>query len=371
MCIIIVKQKKGNLPHDVARLSAQMNPDGMGIMWLDTFEVELHKSNKWRLLDTERPFIVHFRYATIGAVNKSNTHPFQCGKSPNEWLMMNGTIRELGDATTCDTKVLANQLGEKPRQSWKDELSKHLCRFVTINTKSKSFQIYNKGLWVVRDGVWYSKDYVLETNMVAVYGTLKKGNSNYWYYLDRANFLGKGTTKDKYPLVCSNLPMLVDKKGVGYKVEVDVFAVSDSKLAELDRLEGHPTNYQRKQIWIKGKKKGGEVKCWVYFHNNVTIDSTSILLKTYDESYKPIHSWAGYDYKQYEKKDKAPCVQRTFYFEDEMQFEEEDVKFKEQKPLCIECFSDLEFDRFANYHCNGCDSWFAEDEVLKFNNYIN
>ena len=37
-----------------------------------------------------------------------------------------------------------------------------------------------------------------------------------------------------------------------------------------------------------------------------------------------------------------------------------------EKPICVDCFHDLEHDGFANYHCSGCDGWFTEDEVLRF-----
>jgi len=37
-----------------------------------------------------------------------------------------------------------------------------------------------------------------------------------------------------------------------------------------------------------------------------------------------------------------------------------------EKPICVNCFHDLEHDAFANYHCSGCDEWFTESEVLRF-----
>jgi tRNA(Ile2) C34 agmatinyltransferase TiaS len=37
-----------------------------------------------------------------------------------------------------------------------------------------------------------------------------------------------------------------------------------------------------------------------------------------------------------------------------------------EKPVCVECFHDLEHDGFANYHCSGCGEWFSENEVLRF-----
>ena len=115
MCVIIIKQKGKRIPREVAKTSSEINPHGLGIVWLDTFEVSYHKSTAYSLLDTERPFIAHFRYATIGAINKENTHPFRCGSNKQEWLMMNGTIKNLGDFKKSDSRVLAENLGEIPR----------------------------------------------------------------------------------------------------------------------------------------------------------------------------------------------------------------------------------------------------------------
>ena len=182
MCVIIIKQRGCKVSTEVTKTSARINPHGLGITWLDTFEVTYHKSAEYKVLDTDRPFIAHFRYATVGAIGRENTHPFVCGNSKNEYLMMNGTIQGLGNMKQCDSKILANQLGAMPRPRWKLELAQYDCRFVTINTYTKSFQIYNQKDWIQKDGVWYSKENVLEDNYIAVYGTLKKNYSNYWRY---------------------------------------------------------------------------------------------------------------------------------------------------------------------------------------------
>ena len=94
--------------------------------------------------------------------------------------------------------------------------------------------------WIKKDGVWYSKGNVLQDNLIAVYGTLKKGFGNYYTYLTSSKHLGNGKTKDKYPLVVDGLPYLFEKKGEGYNVKVDVFKVSDANLKNIDMLEGHP-----------------------------------------------------------------------------------------------------------------------------------
>lgn len=356
MCVIIIKQKGKQLATGVAQTSARINPHGLGIIWLDTFEVSYHESKEYKVLDTDRPFIAHFRYATIGAITKANTHPFRCGSNANEWLMMNGTIKGLGSVEMSDSRELALLLGEIPRHTWKSELEKYDCRFVTINTRNRTFQIYNQGDWIQRDGVWYSKENVLESHLVAVYGTLKKGNSNYWNYLSSSTFVGSGVTKEKYPLLIQGLPYLVDKAGTGHKVQVDVFRVSDTKLADLDRLEGHPTWYKRRQVNVS--VKGKVMSCWIYF-NPKAIKGGEVFHKTYtQETYKP----------QYTLFESKPARNKKWYEIEDRLALEEDTEFdvKNEKPICIECYNDLLYDGLSNYHCSGCDGWFKEAEVITF-----
>ena len=381
MCVIIVKQKKEqHVSKEVLKTSSKVNPHGLGVVWLDTFEVSYHKSKEYKVLDTTRPYIAHFRYATVGKINRANTHPFVCGNNADELLMMNGSIYSLGNFKTCDTKVLANQLVKKPRQSWKQELSKYDCRFTTINTRTRTFQIYNKELWTRKNGVWFSKDNVLLDNVVAVYGTLKKGYSNYNHYLRNSKYVGGGVTQDKYPLLIEGLPYMVNKKGVGHNVDVDVFKVSNTKLADLDKLEGHPRWYKREIIPIK-LKSGKIVNCWVYFNDKHVGENTKFH-KTYTQSYTTSNWWSGYSknkstfgkIKTYKPKS-FDWSQSTFNFDDDLTsdievdtFREDEIIREEElynkKPFCVNCYHDLEFDGFTNYHCNGCDSWFTETEIL-------
>lgn len=359
MCVIIIKQRGKKVAQEVAKTSARINPHGLGVVWLDTFEVSYHKSSDYKVLFTERPFIAHFRYATVGAIGRENTHPFRCGNNKNEWLMMNGTIRGMGTIKKSDSWVLADSLGAIPRHKWKSELEKYACRFVTINTHSRTYQIYNKELWTQRDGVWYSKDNVLEQHLVAVYGTLKKGYSNYHNHLSSSKHIGSGVTKEKYPLVIKGLPYLIEESGVGHNVEVDVFKVSDSVLANLDRLEGHPNWYRRKEVTILVKKK--PLVCWIYF--NIKEDSNGYVLHS-KYVQEPRNFW-------YERETLAAPIKKVesyqlslLDFEDEEEDSEFDVR--NEKPVCVECFHDLEHDGFMNYHCSGCNEWFSENEVLHF-----
>ena len=386
MCVIIIKDKGKELPKEVAKTSARINPHGLGIIWLDTFEVSFHESKEYKILDTTRPFIAHFRYATVGAINKENTHPFRCGSNRNEWLMMNGTIYKLGDAKRSDSRVLAESLGGVPRHEWKDTLEKYNSRFVTINTHSRTYQVYNKDLWTQRDGVWYSKDNVLEDNLVAVYGTLKKGYTNYNRFLTSSKYVGGGETKHRYPLIIKGLPYLIEREGHGHNVEVDVFKVNGQVLSDLDRLESHPTWYRRSQVPIM--VKGKELMCWVYFN---------IREKAENEVWHKAYKQEPYKAKWYEAEDRKEStkvdakkykgytvqdymessdVKPTFNVKEmsrrllELELDECDEcdfpSITEEKPMCSSCFHDVEYDFFGNYYCKSCDGWYSESEVLKY-----
>ena len=111
MCVIIIKQKGKDVPSNVLNSSARINPDGLGIVWLDTFEVSYHESKEYKVLETDRPYIAHFRYATIGKICKENMHPFECGVNKDELFMMNGTVKGYGNANMTDTEALAIELG--------------------------------------------------------------------------------------------------------------------------------------------------------------------------------------------------------------------------------------------------------------------
>ena len=111
MCIIIVKSKDKQVSPEILKNSSRINPHGLGVIFLDTNEVKYYQSKDWKVLDTNRPYIAHFRLATRGKVNKANTHPIVCGNNTNELLMHNGTIAGYGSHDMCDSKQLAIELG--------------------------------------------------------------------------------------------------------------------------------------------------------------------------------------------------------------------------------------------------------------------
>lgn len=341
MCVIIVKKDKKQSPMEIMKTASKINPHGLGVVWLDSLDVTYHKSSEYDVLDTERPFIAHFRYATVGAVNKSNTHPFVCGKQKDELLMMNGTIKGLGNAVDTDSKVLARSLGDIQRNLWKNNLSKYdSVRFLSINIKTGQYQIYNRHLWTKRDGIWYSKPNVLHDNYIAVYGTLKKGNSNYYNYLTTSTYVGRGETLDKYPLLVQGLPFLVNKKGIGHNVTVDVFKVSDDVMRNVDGLEGHPRWYRREQVDID-MGSGRVISCWVYF-NPKELSPRDVFYKSYEpKQYKRNRSTGYRQYSQVSLFNES--IDRT--------------------PYCIDCYSNLKSDGYDAWHCDRCGEWYTSDDV--------
>ena len=366
MCIIIVKQKGNKVPMQTLKNSARINQHGLGIIWLDTYNVEYHNSNDYKLLDTSRPYIAHFRYATKGAINLENTHPFNCGKFSDEFLFHNGTVKGYGDNKTCDSKALAQELGGVPRTEWKSKLGKYDSRFVSVNTRNRTFQIYNRDLWFNQDNVWYSKTNVIQDTIVGVYGTLRKGLGNSGY-LKNAKFISKAYTQNPYPLEISGLPYLHDVVGAGKKVVLEVYAVNKNTLENLDRLEGHPRHYARKQITLN-LEKGGTKLCWVYFVQNRSFNPNTKCISDYtlDKPKRPRIDYNNYTYNPYKMVPRYNEQYNNLFAS--VKFMEE-IADEEETKYCCTCITELVEDTAevsnSKYYCEECNASFTEDEVLR------
>jgi gamma-glutamylaminecyclotransferase len=295
MCVIIIKDGSNIIDDATLAASATINPHGLGIAWLDTGEVEKTTSDDWAQLRTERPYIAHFRYATIGKVSPANCHPFEI--NDEEVLFQNGTVHNLGYTNMTDTEHLAYLLHDIPKDLWEDVLEMTDCRFTTFNRKTKDYELYNIDMWEYSNEVMYSKKNVLGYNLVAVYGTLKKGNSNYYSYANDLKFVGHGKTVDKYPLIVNGLPYLLPKKDVGHNVKIDLFLADDATLKDLDVLEGHPTWYKREQVPIQ-LENGIIVNAWVYF--NIQEKDTGVHHESFEQNYKPMSYYSGLGTKKYD-----------------------------------------------------------------------
>lgn len=96
-------------------------------------------------------------------------------------------------------------------------------------------------------------------HIIFVYGTLRRGSSNH-RYLEQARFAGEARTRRGFRLYdLGHYPGIIRDGGQG-RVRGEVYALDDETLAEVDRLEGHPTFYRRVPLVLDG---GLEVETYV------------------------------------------------------------------------------------------------------------
>ena len=112
---------------------------------------------------------------------------------------------------------------------------------------------------------------------LAVYGTLRKGCSNYHRYLRGSEHVGTFTTGKKYRLILADYPSVLPFNGQGHRVEVDLFLVDVSTLRRIDWLEGHPHMYRRSRVCLSNG-----VRAWMYLRD--IPDTGRHLLRFSDES---------------------------------------------------------------------------------------
>ena len=342
MCLIIHKPDPDTvIPYHIIDNAEFTNPDGFGIVYTDTMEVlyTLDYDEAYDLINAQRPLVAHYRYATRGNKGIDNCHPFLI--HPSQYLFSNGTVANLGDNKMTDTEEVCQILKGIPEVHWADILSFTDTRFCIVTdghverygtwyerggawySKNNCFASYcsTKGYYsydkhftktgsyavdAVEPTDTYEDDYDShpldldkldeeawkqqayddlypwdDVDYVAVYGTLKKDKGNHQYYLQGQEFVGHGITVNKYPLVEEHgLPYVYDKPNLGHNVSVEVYKVDDVAQYSLDRLEGHPTHYQRKLTTIE-LDKGGMVTAWLYFNASKIINNNLNMLQTY------------------------------------------------------------------------------------------
>ena len=86
-------------------------------------------------------------------------------------------------------------------------------------------------------------------NLVFVYGTLRENHSNH-HLLKDADCYGIGRTVDNYAMyLVSGYPYITSSES-RYPIVGELYGVDDKTLSELDKMEGHPTYYERREIGV-------------------------------------------------------------------------------------------------------------------------
>jgi gamma-glutamylcyclotransferase (GGCT)/AIG2-like uncharacterized protein YtfP len=102
-------------------------------------------------------------------------------------------------------------------------------------------------------------------HLIFVYGTLRKGQGNHRYFLNRSKFLGMAKTKKRYVLYGHGIPIL-SRTGAVSQVTGEVYSIDTATLERLDELEGHPDMYKREQAEVV-LQDGTELTAWIYFYD--------------------------------------------------------------------------------------------------------
>jgi gamma-glutamylcyclotransferase (GGCT)/AIG2-like uncharacterized protein YtfP len=114
------------------------------------------------------------------------------------------------------------------------------------------------------------------SKLIFVYGTLRSGHSNHNLLKDARNY-GVGITVNKYAMYLISGYPYVNSCEPRYPITGELFGVDDRTLSVLDKLEGHPRYYERKEVSIT--VEGIQYTAWMYFK-----DPPGVLMPTGDYS---------------------------------------------------------------------------------------
>ena len=224
--------------------------------------------------------VVHLRFTSAGTTCADNIHPFPV---PTGVMFHNGTISNLKTTvgTDSDTNILAQLITETKFEKISDIKPLLLAitgtsynKLVFLN-KDGTVDIINHELGITdENGNWYSNSYHIkeQTFNVFVYGTLKTGYSNSFYYMSDAEYIDDAKSLKKLAMVGKDMPFpyVLGESEHGHNIQGELYEVTASTLSRLDRLEGHPTHYNRKEMDFV-TTDGEVIKALVYVKTHVTV----------------------------------------------------------------------------------------------------
>jgi len=103
-----------------------------------------------------------------------------------------------------------------------------------------------------------------QQHLIFVFGTLRQARSNH-QLLGDAYCYGIGRTRDKYAMYITSGYPYVTSKEARYPIVGELYAVDDATLEKLDKMEGHPHYFKRREIIVDVEK--AEYTAWMYFRD--------------------------------------------------------------------------------------------------------
>lgn len=312
MCWILVKKPQNPVPFDFIDEAQRKNRDGYGVSWVEdgvvqTFKTLDYEEYKTKLTELEdKLIVVHLRATSAGTTCIDNVHPFTV---PTGVMFHNGTISGLKSTgtTDSDTNILA-QLISKTKFKKVTDIAPLLYaitgttynKLVFLN-KDNTVSYINKNLGIDdTNGNWYSNNYHVKEEIynVFVYGTLKHGFSNHFYYMTDSDYVDDAFTLEKHAMIGegNHFPYVLGVNEAGHHIKGEVYEVPASSLSRLDRLEGYPTHYDRVPTEVV-LSNGEKITALMYVKKTVT--AANLNEKFIEEFKKPVYTTTVYKNKSY------------------------------------------------------------------------
>lgn len=182
MCIVVIKEKDVKLPDmDTLKNCWDNNPDGAGFMYLDKGVIHIKKgfmtwtafkrAYKAQHFTDQDTFVLHFRIATHGEIDKEHCHPFpisakkvdlfNCDVVTTYAMAHNGMIDiDCNNGLSDSQQFVADYLKPIGKQIFTNNAICRLVEDATMGSKLCLWHI-NKGMlltgsWITENGIKYS-----------------------------------------------------------------------------------------------------------------------------------------------------------------------------------------------------------------------
>jgi predicted glutamine amidotransferase len=173
MCIIAYIPKGENIKNKTIRNMDEMNPDGMGMLWVEdnklqtykTFDIEAFICHYRHVIKrVESNVVMHFRLTSHGTITEDNIHPFLVNDKLG--FVHNGIISKVPtDKFKSDTRIFNEMILQNlPFNFLNFEGIKQLIveyigfSKLTFMDDLGNVDIINEDMGIWDNGIWYSND---------------------------------------------------------------------------------------------------------------------------------------------------------------------------------------------------------------------